>query len=166
MATWLKTILKEISDVDTDKFNPPAEFGEKDTVIGTIEDDETRGLWVVSVDYRKRAVEKIASVMLASSSADRATGSKEAKILHIQAEVLSDMFWTSVRHQFEKARFEPSIGIRKGWVVVSSEPEPERNIGIHVMGGNGIPPEILAALLQGIEDPDEAPPSRTRRKAN
>lgn len=163
MATWLESILAElkgVSNTQTSFAEPEEEPGPRDHAVG-VADEDLRKLFFLVKQYRKRTLE-IAATLVVCSAKEREVQTKEAQRFNTQADTLKDVFWVSTRAAFPELWDKPSIGIRKGWKVVWSDPE-EHSLGIlGAILGAGALEEMLRRSSTGDTDDEAAGGNKSR----
>lgn len=158
MATWLESMLAElkgVSDTQTSFAEPEEELGPKDHRVG-VADEDLRKLFFLVKQYRKRMLEIVATLVLCRPK-EREGLIKEAQRFNTQADTLKSVFWVSARVAFPELWDKPSIGVRKGWDVVWSDPE-EHPSGIldTIFGDGGVFEEIFRRGSTGDTDDKKA----------
>lgn len=141
MQKFLLDLSRQIGAVKLgdDATGPKEEVGPGERVIGTLPED-VRKLFVVHSNHID-AMNGLCKGFHASSlefllgkppEPEDAVAADQHVVLHRQVELVSNIFWHSVRRAFPGIACEDHIGIRKDWqVVVIREPElPSSAVGL------------------------------------
>lgn len=153
MATWLETILAELKGVQNTQASfaePEEEPGPRDHVVGTA-DEDLRKLFFLVKQYQKRTLE-IAATLVVCSAKEREVQTKEGQRFKSQADTLNEVFWVSTCAAFPELWDKLSIGIRKGWKVVWSDPEEHPLKILGAILGAGALEEMLRGSTDNTDD--------------
>ena len=122
MPTWFDIVKAEIDSVDEKNlFEPLTEIGDGDHEIGEADIDLKR-LYSLAMKWQKSSMELMVAARYVNNREDQEYKIKKAKELGQKSELLMEIFWTSIKEMYN-VWHKPSIGIRKGWKIVWSEPE-------------------------------------------
>lgn len=129
MPTWLDIVRMELENLDP-KFlpEPTTEVGSRDHVVGEADTDLKR-LYALAMQWDKAAIESLVAARYINNREDQEHLVEKAAEIRRKSELLMEIFWVSLKDYFDLWR-KPSVGIRKGWKVVWSEPEVPPIIGI------------------------------------
>jgi hypothetical protein len=129
MTTWLDIIKMELENLDLEGLlEPTTEVGAKDHVVGEADTDLKR-LYGLAMQWDKTAIESLVAARYVNNREHQEHHVEKATELHKKSELLMEIFWASIKDSFDLWQ-KPSVGIRKGWKVVWSEPEVPPIIGI------------------------------------
>ena len=119
MNTWLKFLSIELQDITSDKFlEPDANLRRSDKKIAVMDDDLKR-LWTLWQFYEKVAA-KCAFDIKYEPGVNVEELSVRGMEFQTKAQVLREIFWIAVKDKFG-LWYVPSIGVRKGFVIVETE---------------------------------------------
>ncbi len=126
----VKSILARMSEVSlTDAKSPQEDLEEGDRVVGILTDDLKRlhVVMVKSIKTLKSVTQQIDEWIKSLEGKeipeyDEAGRKKKFFLATIDCETLTMCFWNSVRNEFPEIAGEKSIGLRKDWQVVVSDP--------------------------------------------
>lgn len=130
METFLRKLQEALNISESDGLcEPENEVQKGDHIVGVLEDESMKRLYSL---VRRWTNEGISTVILANSTTDEPTACKyqlHAMQLKTITEALMEIFWIDLRLYFLGQGISlyerPSIGVRKEWIVVWSEPKPE-----------------------------------------
>ena len=130
MPTLLDTIGDQLKNFNLDDLaEPETEVNSKDHVVGEMDADLKR-LFGLTRQWRDAATEVLGKTGCLFHQEHLEHQIEKAQELYEKSELLSDIFWASIKESFGLWH-KPSIGLRKGWKVVWSEPEtPSSEMGI------------------------------------
>ncbi|MBI3956755.1 MAG: hypothetical protein HY340_02090 [Candidatus Kerfeldbacteria bacterium] len=129
MNTWIQSLQAELDKVDLQGvIEPQGEIEERDHVVGQANDDLKR-LYGLMMRWSKASLESVVAAQFAPNRELREHYTNQATMLGKKSEVLTEIFWITIKETFDLWQ-KPSVGIRKGWKVVWSEPEVPPIIGI------------------------------------
>ncbi|MDD4467079.1 MAG: hypothetical protein PHQ08_01360 [Candidatus Pacebacteria bacterium] len=140
MQILLRDVLNEIDNVDLSSVSPDlGEVEENEEVLGILPDD-LKKLFVVRESYYNFVGEECKRIHSLKKVDQKTLLLLERhELLHEFFELLSGLFWNSVRGCFEGSTLKGSgIVIRKGWKVVSL-PEKEDKARLSIMMIGAIP---------------------------
>ncbi|GAI58447.1 unnamed protein product [marine sediment metagenome] len=119
MSDWLKFLSIELQDITSDKFlEPGADNMKGDREVGEMDDDLKR-LWTLWQFYQKVAAKCTFDIKYEPGANIKELSVKKTEF-QAKAEVLRDIFWIAVKDKFG-LWYAPSIGVRKGFIVVEME---------------------------------------------
>lgn len=124
MYQFLKEILQELEQLNpTNYIEPDAEIKPNDHRVGEAT-EELKQIYSLSLLCTRAAIEEAAEAQFGGFN----THAKKEKLVRAvrfrtKAEILREIFWLILRDQFNLWD-KDSVGIRKDWVVVWSEPDP------------------------------------------
>jgi len=122
MPTWLDIVKMELENLDSKVLlEPTSEVQPKDHVVGEADPDLKR-VYGLAMQWEKTAIEMVVAVRYVNNRANQEQTIHKADELKKKSEILMDIFWTSLKDSFDLWQ-RPSVGIRKGWKVVWTEPE-------------------------------------------
>jgi DNA-binding transcriptional regulator/RsmH inhibitor MraZ len=107
---------------------PNAEISEKDHLVGEA-DVDLRKLYSLAISWEKTAIETLVAARYINSKTDQEQRMEKANELRKKSEIMMEIFWISLKDSFDLWQ-KQSIGIRKNWKVVWSEPEVPPILGI------------------------------------
>lgn len=124
MPTWLDMIRIEAENLDKDKLmEPPSELDpDRDHLVADAE-IELRRLYSLAIHWEKTAMEMILAARYMNDDSKRENSARKASQLAEKAQLLMKIFWVSIKDTYELWD-KPSVGIRKGWKVVWTDPDP------------------------------------------
>ncbi|MCL4392308.1 hypothetical protein M1413_03175 [Patescibacteria group bacterium] len=121
MPTWFDIVKAEVDSVDEKNlFEPLAEIEDGDHEIGEADMDLKR-LYSLAIKWQKSSMELMVAAQYVNNREDQEYKIKKAKELGQKSKLLVEIFWTSIKEMYN-VWHKPSIGIRKGWKIVWSEP--------------------------------------------
>lgn len=124
MSRWMSAVLKELEGLNQKGLlEPKTEVGPTDHVVGEA-NVEIRKLYGLAMQTSRRSAESIVSAQYDINRETQEHHAAKAVELRKKAELLMEIFWVSIKDQFDLWQ-KPSVGIRKGWKVVWSEPGPD-----------------------------------------
>jgi hypothetical protein len=104
---------------------PREEIGPNESVLGEVEDGDVRKLYSLAIQWKKIRDESALAAKYATDDATRDQNISRVVEYNKKSELLMDSFWVSVKDSLG-IWDKPCIHLRKGWKVVSSEPDPDR----------------------------------------
>lgn len=131
MTTLLDTIGDQLKNFNLDDLaEPETEVDSKDHVVGEMDADLKR-LFGLARQWREAANEVLGKSGCLFHQEHLEHHIEKALELREKSELLGEIFWASVKESFGLWH-KSSIGLRKGWKVVWSEPEedPSSEMGI------------------------------------
>lgn len=160
MTAWLKSLQAELKKISGETaVEPDTEVGKHDHVVGEA-DLDMRKLYSLLIQKKKLSVEAAAAAMVVGGKGRKAKIEEAAKF-DDQFDTLKAMFWTSCRFAFPELWAKPSIGVRKGWKVVWSDPEVQTlDIPLGAVLGLGALEELLRRGSEGDPEAMSGRPSR------
>lgn len=119
MSTWLKFLSLELGEI-ADFLEPRVEFDPREDIyVGEMIEDLKR-LYTLWQNYDRVADQYLLEARHAKSENEMKSAFLKAKELKERADVLENIFWISLKDEFGLWD-KPSIGVRRGFVVVWSE---------------------------------------------
>jgi hypothetical protein len=130
MPTLLDTIGEQLKNFNLDDLiEPETEVNSKDHVVGEMNADLKR-LFGLARQWGEAANEVLGKTGYLFHQEHIEHHIEKALELREKSGLLTEIFWASVKESFGLWQ-KPSIGLRKGWKVVWSEPEtPSSEVGI------------------------------------
>lgn len=129
MSTWLDFIKIELDNLDLEQIHKPAgEVGSSDHEVGEA-DEELKRLYGLWMQLARTADEARVAMRYAQTQAELDVYAVTAFELITKAEIVRDIFWASVRSQFDLWD-KSSVGVRREWKIVWSEEETPQIISI------------------------------------
>lgn len=135
MASWLESLQTQIAEIRGDQLSfaePDGDPCPHDHVVGAINEHLQR-LFFLKKQNMRRAYELVAELALCPI-AERAQKTAEAERHNSVADLLDHIFWMSCRHAFPEIQDKPSIGVRKGWLLVWTEEHKKQGLEV-IFGG-------------------------------
>lgn len=113
-------------------------LGMDEKVIGTLDSNLLRGLFVVMVESLACSKVEIAQVQLALNQIDAEEHRHRSYCLDELNDVVNELFWAEVKREINFRRGDATIGIREGWKVVAGENKAALPPGLRAfIGGFG-----------------------------
>jgi len=123
----LTSVLERMKKVSLDgKLGLDSEVEEGETVIGVLENEDIKKLYILMLETSKKLVDLLKNSRdLPTSKEECKKTLKEIQLLKNEKELLSVCFWNSVRQEMPETLDldYDSIGIRKDWQVVGFSDE-------------------------------------------
>jgi|SRR3989344_3385812 len=139
MKSVLAALFREINNVAIDgTIEPEAIVSKSDTVVGKCS-DEAKKVYILRTKIINRSREVFSKKLLLVAEAltqnlfpppppDFIKLLNESSVLCTKEKPLGELFWYLLREEFPQLCNKPSIGIRKGWEVVWTNPMQEQEI--------------------------------------
>lgn len=127
MKTTLESLLAELKGISGKQVafaEPEEESGSRDHIVGIL-DEDLRKLFFLIRQYRRRAYEILCTLEGMPNSEKRSKDFNECLRFETEANSRREIFWALLRGTFPDLWLKNEIGIRAGWKVVWSNPEPE-----------------------------------------
>lgn len=137
MGTFLKLLQLELDSLEqSDYFEPEAELGSDDNVVGELSDDLVR-LFTMWRQAQKSMTEKAIQARFGRLDDDKRDELlAQTEEAHLKMHVVSDLFWIEVREE-HKLWDKSNIGVRKGRKVVWYEDKGPTILGFGFSGLGG-----------------------------
>lgn len=121
MSTWLETLQTEIQDElkSVHLMEPNTDLGADDRIVGDM-DEQLRGVYSLAMRWMKTAADNATAAQFETNKERQELLSEQAQRLAKKSKILLDIFWISIKEQFDLWE-KPSIGVRRGCKVVWSE---------------------------------------------
>lgn len=122
MTTFVDLILMDVQLVEEKGLiEPQAEPGSGDHVVGTA-GPELQKLYSLALTWEKAATEAILAARYSTTKVNLNQTAVKITQLREKAKILMEIFWISLKDAFNLWDKE-SVGIRKGWKVVWTNPQ-------------------------------------------
>lgn len=116
MLKWLETLNKEIEGVCVETIKESdSEIEEGETVAGDVSIDHQK-LFTLTRKYHRLADKKLIAMKFAQNKEAGQEHEAELLMAKARAEILMQIFWASLKDEFQLWDKE-SVGFRKGWKV-------------------------------------------------
>lgn len=124
MSTLLDSIQQRLDNYQLAELgHPHFEIEDGDHVVGVVEDERCRKLFGLGRLYRRKTEEVLIAAKYAGLNTDEGkVKALEAFRFKIYADLIMDIFWVSLREEFNV--WEEIVGIRENWQVVWSNQRP------------------------------------------
>ncbi len=126
---FLHTVGMELEQLDVTKLSKelaepqfPVEKQNGEKIVGEVEED-TRKLWILYTVWAKLSMETVVEARFCGNKKQSAELLNRAVSLGKKSELLSEIFWASVKDALDLWGHNGSVGIRAGWKVVTTNPE-------------------------------------------
>ncbi len=126
MPTWFDIVKAEVDSVDEKNlFEPQIDIDIEggDHEIGEA-DADLKKLYSLATKWQKSSMELMVAAQYVNNREDQEYKIKKAKELGQKSNLLMEIFWVSIKEMYN-VWHKPSVGIRKGWRIVWSEPNGE-----------------------------------------
>ena len=125
MSTWLKLLPLELQSIpEREYINPKAKVDpKKDHIVGDMTEDQKK-LYTRWLNLEQVFEQTLLEAKYETDEDKQKKLLIKVEELHTKAEVVKEIFWISVRDEFELWG-KGAIGVRKGFKVVWSEEENE-----------------------------------------
>ena len=116
--SWLKMLVMELSSIDVKEyFEPEDKIDCKFDVVAGEASDEIKRIYTLATKLREAGARYAIDVSFSRDNQLRTDAKKKVHELKQKTEVLMQIFWITLKDDFDLWD-KYSIGIRKGWKVV------------------------------------------------
>ncbi|MBI4415232.1 MAG: hypothetical protein HY566_03260 [Candidatus Kerfeldbacteria bacterium] len=122
MSSWLDALQKEIQEElsSSHMMEPNTDIAPEDHIVGEIADD-LKGMYSLALRLQKTALDAHTASHYETNKEHQEAQNEQAQRLAKKSELLLEIFWISIKEQYDLWG-KPSVGVRRGWKAVWSEP--------------------------------------------